>query len=256
MVLLLLAIAAAAMAGVCRASMEKSLRASRAQADLQRRWGVVTFQTVLLPRAERVLSREPTPVAEVRRDVSLGGQAFTLVFGDEQAKANVNTLFRAGGLAGTERAVRQAAGAADGVRIDLRPLPRTRPPATDDDDPPPVFETLGQVFGRTPPAALVAPRGASPAAASVVTCWGDGTLNFRRASDDAVRTVCARHMASAEVSRLLAMRAKKPDADASDLLDRLKLTEAGREALDELLTDDSACHSLWVVQSPARPKRV
>src|SRR3954469_11264965 len=96
MVLLVLALAAAALAGVCRLSLEKAVRASRAAEDLQRRWGVITCRSVLLPRAEDVLSAAQAdgPTAETRREIRLGDLSFTLVFGDEQAKANVNLLYR------------------------------------------------------------------------------------------------------------------------------------------------------------------
>ena len=40
-------------------------------------------------------------------------------------------------------------------------------------------------------------------AASVLTCWGDGSLNFRRASDEAVRAVVGRHATAAQANRLI-----------------------------------------------------
>src|SRR6476469_941860 len=82
MVLVVLAIAAAALSGICRLSLDRAVRASRAAEDLQRRWAVATCRSVLLPRAEAVLVSAAEPAAEVRRDVRLGGKSFTLVFGD------------------------------------------------------------------------------------------------------------------------------------------------------------------------------
>lgn len=108
-VLMVLAIAGAVLAGVCRMSLERALFAERAQADLQRRWGVLTCRTVLLPKAEAALSSSGSHASEVRGNLHLGGQAFSLVFGDEQAKANVNMLYRDGGLAGSESRVREIA---------------------------------------------------------------------------------------------------------------------------------------------------
>jgi hypothetical protein len=235
-------------------ALEQSLHATRAEEDLQRRWAVTTCQAELLPRAEAVLTAAESPdgpaPAEARRDVRLGRLSFTLVFGDEQAKANVNAVYRAGGLAATEHAVRDAVASADGVSVDLRPLP-DRPKADEDDDPPPAFESLGQVFGRTPPEELAEPRGANAPPAAVVTCWGDGSLNFRRAPDAAVRAACGRHLAGGQAARLLQIRAKEPGLSASDALDRLKLSDKSREALDDVLADDSTCHSLWIVSHTA-----
>jgi hypothetical protein len=58
-----------------------------------------------------------------------------------------------------------------------------------------------------------------------LTCWGDGSLNLRRASAEAVRAVLSRQLAAGEITRLLEMRAKNPDLDDSELLDALNLSE-------------------------------
>src|SRR6476660_8633708 len=82
--LMLLAVAAAALAGACRGALQKALLATRAQEDLQRRWGVLSCRAALLPKAERVLAVSVDHAsAETQFDVTLGGQAMTLVFGDE-----------------------------------------------------------------------------------------------------------------------------------------------------------------------------
>ena len=250
MTLLLLAIAATTLAGVVRASLRRAVRASAAQEELQRRWAVTSCRTVLLPKAERALARPKVESAEVRRQIRLGGQAVTLVFGDEQAKPNVNVLYRQRGLADAERAVRALSqGTGNSLAVELRPLPadpRGRARADSDEGGPP-FEGFSQIFGATPPRQLLARRGSRPSVASAVTCWGDGTLHFRRASRDALQQACRPYLGAGDVGRLLAVRQRRPDADAGEALDRLKLTEARREALEELLVDESSCHSLWVV---------
>jgi hypothetical protein len=254
LVLLVLAVAAAATAGVCRISLRKALHARRAEEDLQRRWAVVSCRAALLPRADSVLARAEregaAPAAEVRRDVRLGGETLTLVFGDEQAKANVNLLYRAAGAGGTERAVRRLIATAN-VDVELRPLP-ARPGATSDDDPLPPFESFGQVFARATPRELIGPAGGrSPVPAAVLTCWGDGTLNFRRASAEAVREVAAPHAGAALANRLVQLRDKHPGLDAAAVLDQVKLSDTAREALEEVLVDESACFSLWIITRSA-----
>ena len=260
-VLMVLAIAGAVLAGVCRMSLERALFAERAQADLQRRWGVLTCRTVLLPKAEAALSSSGSHASEVRGNLHLGGQAFSLVFGDEQAKANVNMLYRDGGLAGSESRVREIA-ALSNVRAELRPLsdgpdastPARKPPSSaaagdvaDAAELPRLFEAFGQVFVDARPPDLVETRGSAPAVTAALTCWGDGSLNFYRASPEAIRAVCAACLTSAEIGRLLDLRKKNPAADSSDLLDQLKLSEKARAAIDDLLVDDSSCRSLWII---------
>jgi hypothetical protein len=264
-VLMVLTIAGAVLAGVCRMSLERALFAERAQADLQRRWGVLTCQAVLLPKAEAVLSSSDIPASEARRKLHLGGQELSLVFGDEQAKANVNVLYRDGSLAGAESRVREIA-ALSNLRVELRPLPdspqassQVRKPASsaaagnvaDPVELPRWFETFGQVFVGARPAELVEARGTAPPVGAALTCWGDGSLNSRRASPEAIRAVCAASLTAAQISRLLDLRKKDPAADSSDLLDQLKLTEKARAAVDDLLVDDSSCRSLWIVSRSA-----
>lgn len=262
--LLLLAVAAASLAGVCRASLEKAVQAAGARDDLQRRWAVTSCRAALLPQAERVLASVDSasgPASEARVRLTLGGLAIELVFGDEQAKANIDLLYRAGGRAAAERAVRglTAAGGAD-VRIALSPVVPPPQAGEDDqgddagplaalqDDESRLFESWSQVLGDTPPAALVAPRGA--AGASIVaelTCWGDGTLNFRRASLAALRAVCPKSLRGAGGARLVALRRAEPELDLFEALERLELSDEQLEEAEERLGEDSSCHSLWII---------
>ena len=262
--LLLLAVAAAALAGVCRASFEKAVQAAGAREDLQRRWAVTSCRAALLPKAARVLesaraASEPSP--EVRLHLTLGGSPVELVFGDEQAKANVDVLYRSGGRAGAERAVREltAAGGAE-VRVRLAPaapLPSAGEDAVerpeDSEEVPRHFESWSQVLGDTPPAALIAPRGATGSSAvAELTCWGDGTLNYRTASAAALRHACPKSLGGAGAARLVALRTKEPDLELWEALERLELSEEQLGEAEERLTEESSCYSLWIVARAGR----
>jgi type II secretory pathway component PulK len=243
LVLFVIALATVAMASVCRMSLEKGLQADRAQSDLQRRWAVVTCRSVVLPKVQALLDRAPDTAADVRRTLHLGRQSFTVIIADEQAKANVNLLYAQGKLAGAERAVRAVISDNRGdTPVTLRPLARPAV-ADDDDEPPQLFESFEQVFGRVLPERLVG----SPSPTSALTCWGDGTLNLHRASPQAVRAVLGTHLPAAEIAHLLELRAKNPTLDSGDLLDLMGLSDQRREAVEELLTDQSACRSLWII---------
>ena len=243
LVLFVLAIASAAMATVCRLSLERGVQANRAAGDLQRRWAVITARSVLLPKAQALVERAPDTAPDVRRTLRLGGQSFTLVFADEQAKANVNLLYAQGKLTGAEREVRNLLADNRGemlVRLTPLPAPKLR---ADEDELFMAFESFDQVFGRVSPQRLVG----TPSPVSSLTCWGDGTLNLRRASPQAVRAVLAPHMPAAEIAQLLELRAKNPTLQSGDLLDLLDLSDARREVIDERLTDQSSCRSLWII---------
>jgi hypothetical protein len=143
--------------------------------------------------------------------------------------------------------VRRVVNTAD-VAVDLRPLPEQPSRSSEDEEPPPVFESFAQVFRHSPPAALIEVAGSARASpASVLTCWGDGSLHFRRAPADAVREVSGRQTGGALANRLVQLRDKHPEADMASALDQIKLSEPAREALEELLTDESNCHSLWII---------
>jgi hypothetical protein len=266
---MLLAVAAAALAGACRAALQKAVLATRAQDDLQRRWGVVSCRAALLPKADRILAASDDHTSpETRFDVSLGGQRMTLVFGDEQSKANVNLLYALGQRAGTDQAVRGIVGATGAdVRVELRPIfiqppdgepaepePPKHPPRSNSDEQDlldfevqPVFEAWGQLFPGAKPAALVGRRGKSPSVAASLTCWGDGTVNVRRASNETLLRVCDKILRPAEVRKLIAARDKDPDFDLWETMDTLNLPEGRYDNAEQLLSDRSACFSLWIV---------
>jgi hypothetical protein len=268
LMLLLLAVAATALAGASRTALQKAVQASRAQDDLQRRWGVVTCRAALLPKAERVFAGVPAGSAEARLNTALGGQPVGLVFGDEQAKVNVNLLYALGKHEGASRTVRevvQAAGA--DARVALSPIVPNALDAADDpanDEPSdkaapgddeeldldvqPVFETWGQVFPRVAPADLLARRGGTlPSISAQLTCWGDGLLDARRASRESLLRVTDKALRPSQVTTLLAARAKDPDLDLWETLDTFNLSENRYANAERLLTDTSACYSLWIV---------
>jgi hypothetical protein len=254
--LLLLAVAAASLAGVCRISLEQAVRAAGAREDLQRRWAVTTCRAALLPKAERVLASAERsgggPSSEARVRLALGGVTLDLVFGDEQAKANLDVLYRAGGRAGTEAAIRALTAGAD-VRVAPAPFAVATPEAgtveaLQQDEQPRLFESWSQVFGDTPPGALAAPRGADGrSAVADLTCWGDGTLSYRRASVAALRLACPKALGATGAARLVALRQDQPELDLWEALEQLELSEEQQAEAEERLIDESSCHSLWIV---------
>src|SRR3954452_10845171 len=78
LVLFVMALAATAMAAVCRMSLEKTMQASRAEADLQRRWAVITCRSALLPKAEAIIAHSKEPTSQITREIRLNGQPLTM----------------------------------------------------------------------------------------------------------------------------------------------------------------------------------
>jgi hypothetical protein len=242
--LVVLTIAGTLLAAACRASLRKAMLASRAERDLQLRWGSISCRAVLLPQAERVFEEQTEPAATVWREVRLGRERFVLAFGDEQAKANVNQLWR-GNHADVERHVRaltQASGFS--LPVELRPIITKRDEK--DDEPLSPFSAFGQIFRDGSPEKILG-AGLQVSAAENLTCWSDGTLNYARASRAALTAVCGSYMGGADVEKLLKFRTEQPEAGYGDALVELKLSERNRTAVEDLLTDSSTCYSLWVI---------
>jgi hypothetical protein len=299
--LAVLVLSAGLMVALGRAAMGHAARAREARDDLQRRWGVASCQAAVLPVAEQLLAAEEArrgePVASVRVTVRLGRQSFELTVADEQAKANVNALLADGDVPTAEDRVRQALtgyGLANKVR--LRPAPR--PPARQPGSAAVATTSsgrlggwrpitgLGQILDAVPPADWCRPPAggrpggqAGEAAADLLTCWGDGGVNVRRAPEAALRLALSPPLTAIEVGRLIELRdeqfyakGRPPGAAASPrlpggrdagpanrspvrrLVDAAGLTAVGGRLIPRL-SDGSTCHSLWVVADDGRRRR-
>ncbi len=274
LVLLLLTLAAAALAAACRGSLDRSVRAARATEELQHRWGTISCREALLLDAENVLQRAElagvSAQGQARARFSLGAEQFEVVISDEQAKVNINSLYARFGKDGAERAAK-ALGRAHGghlvpkLLIAVKPsrqeaTPRVEAPNADNSDNAETREesgrvvcvmgSWGEVFPGVEPIDLL-PRDNSPTVD--LTCWGDGRLNFRRASRLSLSEICSPALSAKQIDSLIASRITSPETHLPELLAKLQLTDAVVRKLTARLTEDAWCHSLWIV-SHADPK--
>src|SRR5580698_10084320 len=88
MILVLLAVAASVLGGICRLSLGNALAATQDAEELQHRWGVLSCEATLLPHAEFLLQNAEAarhrPVAAIDLQFKLGGQDFSCRIADEQ----------------------------------------------------------------------------------------------------------------------------------------------------------------------------
>jgi hypothetical protein len=283
MVLALLTLAATLLVTVSRVALRTAIAARAAEDDLQRRWGVASCRRAVLPYADPILAaveqdrRQPTPAYST--SIRLGLQTFDLIVGDEQAKANVNGLLDGSDATRVEARLRQAlSGSGLANRIKLRPtvgpvIIRLADPAA----PPgpatrPAFSEnalsvggLAQIFDGVPPPQLIRPMPGSRAApAELLTCWGTGAVNVRRATDAALNLAAGRSLTTVDVNRLIEARnklfEKRTTLTTSDQTPAEKLKEAMTKAAGEslknqgnlALVEGSNCYSLWVVSRNGR----
>jgi len=252
--LVLVLIAGATLAGIARHSGTRALDARTQTEALQRRWAVTSARDTLLRRVPIVLDQaergerigdaaEPTrkPVAAIAIDCRLADLAFRIVAADEQAKLDVNQLVAVVGVSDAPRLLRE-------MLADTSPRPdvRLRFSASFDSNAREVG-SFGQVFADASPRMLVGgSRGNGPA--ELLTCWTNGQLNVRRASDEAIETLCTRALGPRLVSDLLRIRQDDPFAPIEAMRRELgAMDKKQAEQFGRLLTDESASHSLWMI---------
>ncbi|MDB5290920.1 MAG: hypothetical protein JWL69_2161 [Phycisphaerales bacterium] len=287
--LALLVLTASLLVGVSRAAFRHVIESHDAADSLQRRWAVISCRSAVLPYGEQVLAgiedRQNRPAAAYRATVKLGNQTCDLIISDEQAKANVNALLDRYDDAEVRSLLQRSlagTGLAGRVRVRSAVVPEnpakapagsaTRP-ATEPAALPQAISGLGQIFDATPPGDLVAERYGKRAATDLVTCWGSGQLNIRRARAEVLALSAGRGLSDMQISRLIRARDEtfqnknatsrmsitgspaRPLSIPTDPLQRI-LGSAGLNpsavSLAVPLTLSSKCHSLWVVSHDAR----
>jgi hypothetical protein len=269
MTLGLLVLASTLLVTIGRMATSRVLLARLEQQDLQRRWGEISCRNAILPYASQILARQEAaqhrPVPIYRENLQLEGGTFSLILGDEQAKANVNAILQRSDKSSTEIQIRAVlSGSGLGNTVFLRPQPIVRDnlsqqPASSAQLPqfPRWISGYGQIFTGVGPDRILA------VAAPVLTCWGNSAVNVMRASEASLRLAAGSSMSSLEVSRLLEARnaafapiqgpahtpavgAPSPNLDAvSRLLAQARIDPKVRVSV--AFTSTSTCYSLWIV---------
>jgi hypothetical protein len=268
--LALLVLSATLLISMGRTAIDRTMHARDSQAELQRRWGQISCRRAILPFAETILTqverREQRPVAIHHAIIQLGPQEFHLIIGDEQAKANINALLD---LTDKDRAESQIRGALPGAglsaQIRLRPslIPATFP-TTRAAILPRLITSFGQILDSTAPQNLLASHGSSPAPAELLTMWGDGTMNIRRASAASLALLDSPPLTQIDIRRVLEVRNKLylPGQNAPQAMGAALPTDPIRGLLAQAniatnkanlhLTMGSRCHSLWIIVRDGR----
>jgi hypothetical protein len=260
--LALLVLSATVMVGLSRAAIRHAAAARDAQAELQRRYGSMSIRRTVLPRAESILAGAEavsnTSLPSLRRQIRLGNFAYELIVGDEQSKANLNRLAeRSDGQSIEMRLMEALSGTGLGRRVRVTPAPLTLHEGAGLAH---RFTGIGQVFDltRLAPEQLLQLGRTGPAPIDLVTVWGDGRINLRRASATSARLVLVPPLSSIEVEKLLAgageQRSPQPN-EPTDPLTRLLAQVNVPHSLEGRsigVTLASTCHSIWVIADDSR----
>jgi hypothetical protein len=170
---------------------------------------------------------------------------FHLVIGDEQAKANVNTLARRIGQMGLAASLNDLqADRRNALAVQLRPTKADGSPSS-------VlareYSSLDQVLAYRHPSELVDLDAPEESPSARITCWGSGRLNFKRAELVVMQEVLAGLLTATQLYDLDQFRRKEPDCTLQEAIRHLKLSREQVALVASALTDCSYCHSLWLV---------
>lgn len=282
--LALVLLAGGLLSGLALRSATAALDTESAVERLQRRWAVTTCRATLLEKSERLLDaaeggneeRETDggqagkrgenarqPVGELRVACRLAGLDYELVFTDEQAKLNVNALLQHETHESARRIIERLSVDANGmanepVTVKLHVRRDEKDGEVEGGGESSGVAGYGQVFEHVSAWQLIDDSAAGGANASEdggaglagrLTCWGDGRLNWRRASDQVLRQMCGEVLNRGETDQLMGVRKDDPFATTDELIGRLKgISTEHADELKNLLTDASGCHGLWVIQ--------
>jgi hypothetical protein len=207
-------------------SLSRTLQSIEAESELQRRWEQLSLQRTLLNRADRIFAAQSKPgqLPAIWHDghFILSGRSYRVRLSDESAKVNLNQL---------QRVLKP-----EQFRSVLASLPRG---ASHPEHEP--IESWGLLFGSIPTSQLMQDT-------TAITCWGDGRLNIHRASDDSIRLLLEPVVGLSEVDALIRWRNEKEEYGAVPL--RVP------QAAQELVTEQSVCHSLWSVDQGSEETRL
>ncbi len=248
MALLLIALAGLLLAGLARHSLTAAEESLRAETELQQRWGTLSLEQALLeqaparfsPAAAEAENEPPRPVVrQVTEDLSLGGVDYRLLLADEDAKLNLNTVFRLAKAVGVRRAVEELSPLPPPVLVRLVEADKAVAP----------LSSWGQVFAYeellpTETAARIR------AATGKVSCWGPGRVNVRTAPPEVLEIICRlARVAPQNARRFIQALQADPASEIEKLLLLAKCSEQERDRLRPLLADESRTYSLWLDQT-------
>lgn len=256
-VLLLLALCAVLLVRIAGGNLRQQIELAERETMVRRRWSEHSCRVALTDTAPRLFETalaasraaadsESEPPSTIRAAFLLNGRRTEIVFFDESAKLDVNTLWSlSSGRAAA--VVQRLVSPSGGISVRLQPHVRdvfTTQPKTR-------FTDLSQLFNttrRTTPADLMAASG-------LVTCGGGGKLQFHSAPDAVLLALARALLEPDEAEALVALRRTQPEATLQKSIASLALDEDERRAMTKYFTETSTVFSLWMfVHETGRPR--
>ncbi len=274
-VLAVLVLMITVLASLSKLSLRRALAAADAQVRLQQRIGMWSIESEVLPRMGTVFERLETEIVEsgsgrkvpsqIRTAVSFGGVTYDVLLADEDAKLNLNRIYHIAGRQETQAKAQELLGPTLAATLRLAPATSpqgndllqsaTRSSDQDSDDRddtgsatsvPRAFRSWGEVFDLNALSVAVGDDAALPNATVDLTCWGSGTLNARRASDEAIHLTITCVLPKAAADRFLKRYREDPQTAIAVLIQSETKVEIQQAQLKQLLSESSTYFSMWI----------
>ncbi len=257
-VMVALVLVTVALIGVARASLTMAAETARLKHDFQLRWGSRSCQAALLELAPQLFDRleeqarregseQPAPARLDYRFV-LGRVSIAASVRDDSAAFDVNTAYHYVGRARLESSLRRLLGGPSGILVRLRPsVPSQGKPEVRRPDVvfPVAFEGWGQVF-RTEQWGAAARQTALVAMTRELTCSPGSGLNVRRAPREVIEATCELVVSAGQAKKIADRCGEYPRPHIHRVLEQLGVDRRDQVLLKQLLTEQSACYSVWV----------
>ena len=117
---------------------------------------------------------------------------------------------------------------------------------------PPALTSWGQVFDMRRRSANA--RWALPQLTSRLTCWGPGRVNVGRAPVEVVADACRAVISEGAARQIARDYRDDPRVGLKRLIERSGANSREQRLLTELLTEQSACYSLWISAGHGRTR--
>jgi hypothetical protein len=244
MSLVLIALAGIMLTSLARHRLTLAVEANLAKYSLQQRWGTFFACRAMLNDPEQIIQRNLHTGLSASRQLpivsgfQLGDVTFEIVLDDENRKLNVNRLYATTDTRKMLDVLHQFA--TQGEQIDLRPLEGTSLGVR-------AFDSWGHVLRL---GSKVAPHEVYDQVAPLsqkVTCWGNAKVNLQRCDSDVLYQIGALAVGPITANQLVALHDDEPSLKTDQLLSRLEISRRKRAILQGWLSDDSTCHSLWII---------
>ncbi len=271
-VVVCLVLVSVALVGMARLSLQMAAETRRFKRDLQMRWGARSCQATLLQVAPELFDRleqesrdqeQPGPApAELSYRFALGGTRLDIWLRDESASLDLNTAYHYLGRSRLETSVRRLVGPRSGQLLRLRPaVPSQGKPDVEDkgegeDEVLPIaFQGWGEVL-RTERLRSAATRMILPGLTARVTCAAGTGLNVRRASDSVIEATCEMVVSAGEAKKVSEACREVPRPHIYRILEQVGIDRRDQLLLQELLTEQSTCYSIWIGARDAQRRRL